>query len=605
LKPASSPLTRRSFLAATAIAASALPLGLDNTSEAQAPHHTTPAANPNLDFTEPGPSFQMDFWCLPRVQFWSFNNRDPLLEAFGLTLSVQITTTGPDENTYSLHAGNLAHTLDPQQAVFRATALASAGQQQQIAGSCELRLQKHADRILVTATAAVDKEPVRAIKLILHHLPPGRIGFTSFESVRNLQPVPVESLALAYPTYQGGAPVWSLATDGPRGWTFSSLDVTTRPRRFVASPEPDGRTRIELIFEGDARHWSNTFTTPAWELRPNATLDDALSDRCALLERDAGLLPWDRRSDVPAWVHDISLVVTLHGMHWSGYIFQDYAAMRASVDWVTQRIPGKHVLFFLAGWEGRYYRTYGNSVPNPRLGGNQGFQSIIEAAHGKGAHVMAMYAGNAAMPGTPGFAEYAPGSHFEADNSLGWTPMRGYTVDWSTVRGSDTDGSAWLNPGAPGWQAHLSDQVRSTIRDFRIDGAFFDTQPNFGNDRRYDPAEGLRKIVTDLRSETANLMIATESWADLTYSFLHAGQTPAGYKNWSARYGRRFAHLAMAEPSRGSTGVHELGFCEYNFDQLMSVFDWPTLALVEDTLTKAPEKAARVIQYAKSRLPRG
>lgn len=112
----------------------------------------------------------------------------------------------------------------------------------------------------------------------------------------------------------------------------------------------------------------------------------------------------------------------------------------------------------------------------------------------------------------------------------------------------------------------------------------------------------MRTIVGDLRNESPNLLIATESWLDTTFSFLHAGQTPAAYKNWSSRFGRRFAHLAMGEPSRGSTGVHELGFCEYNFEQLMTIFDWPTLALVDTTLRDAPTQAARVIEYAKARL---
>ena len=98
------------------------------------------------------------------------------------------------------------------------------------------------------------------------------------------------------------------------------------------------------------------------------------------------MLAWERRTDVPAWVHDIGLVVCLRGMHWSGYIFQDYAAMRASIEWVTDRIHGKHVLFFLAGWGGRYYRSYGNSIPVARMGGDQGFRAITEMAHRKGVH---------------------------------------------------------------------------------------------------------------------------------------------------------------------------------------------------------------------------
>ena len=170
------------------------------------------------------------------------------------------------------------------------------------------------------------------------------------------------------------------------------------------------------------------------------------------------------------------------------------------------------------------------------------------------------------------------------------------------MRGTDTGGVEWLNRGARGWQRPLPEQVSTIVREYKIDGAFFDTQPNTGNAGRYPPIDGLRKIVGDLRGESPNLMFATESWLDTTFGFLHAGQTPAGYRNWSSRFGRRFAHLAMGEPSRGSTGVHELGYCEYDFDQLMTVFDWPTLAIVDTTLRDAPEKAARVVDYAKMRL---
>lgn len=592
------PSTRRHFLSSAALAASALHVrGL---SAQQLP----PPARAD-QWLEPGPGFQMDFWCLPRVQFWSFDNQDPIHNAHGLRFSVQIITTGAEENTYSLHAGSLHRTSEGEGVLISATQLTTAGQQERVAGACDVHLVRRGERIAITTKATVEKGTVRAVKLILRDLPAGRVGFTSWESVPNLAPVPVEALALAYPTYQGGAPVWFLATEGERGTSFSSMDVTARPRRFVASREAKGGTRIELIVEEDARRWSDTFVAPEWEIAHGTTLDEAIAGRVSMLEQKAGMRAWERRTDMPRWVHDIGLVVCLHGMHWSGYILQDYAAMRASIEWVTSRIPGRNVLFFLAGWEGRYYRSYGNSVPVPRMGGEAGFRAIMEMAHSKGAHVMAMYAGNAAMPGTPHFEEYAPSSHFQADGNLSWTPMRGYTVDWGTVRGGDTNGSAWLNPGAPGWRQHLTDQVHATAQNFGIDGAFFDTQPNTENDRVNPPIDGLRRIVTDLRSDRPEFMIATESWLDTTFSFLHAGQTPAPYKNWSSHFGRRFAHLAMAEPSRGSTGVHEAGYCEYNFEQVMNCFDWPTLALVDTTLKDAPEKAERVIQYAKARLRKG
>ncbi len=588
--------TRRRFLSSAALSASVFHLP-SLAAEQQLP----PPAKADR-WLEPGPEFQMDFWCLPRVQFWSFNNRDPILNLYGLQVSVQIITTGPDENTYSLHAGSLEQNEIADGLSVRATQLTSAGQQSLIAGSCQMQVSRRGNRIGIVAKAIVEKNSVRAVKLILHNMPSGRVGFTSWEAVPNLAPVPIESLALAYPTYQGGAPVWFLATDGDRGTSFSSMDVTPRPRRFVASREAEGGTRVELIVEEDARLWQDSFTTPEWEIASDTTLDLAIAARVRLLEQKAGMLAWERRTDVPAWVHDIGLVVCLHGMHWSGYILQDYAAMRASIEWVTERIPGKNVLFYLAGWEGRYYRSYGDSVPIARMGGDRGFKAIVDAAHSKGAHVMAMYAGNAAMPGTPNFDEYAPSSRFHADGNLSWTPMRGYSVDWATVRGGDTNGAVWLNPGAPGWRQHLTDQVHATATTFGIDGAFFDTQPNTDNDRINPPIDGLRKIVADLRSDRPNFMIATESWLDTTFSFLHAAQTPAAYRNWSSHFGRRFAHIAMGEPSRGSTGVHEAGYCAYNFEQLMNCFDWPTLALVDTTLRDAPEKAERVVKFARSRL---
>lgn len=46
----------------------------------------------------------------------------------------------------------------------------------------------------------------------------------------------------------------------------------------------------------------------------------------------------------------------------------------------------------------------------------------------------------------------------------------------------------------------------------------------------------------------------------------------------------------MGEPSRGSTGVHEAGYCAYDFEQVMNCFDWPTLALLDTTLRDAPRK---------------
>jgi hypothetical protein len=61
---------------------------------------------------------------------------------------------------------------------------------------------------------------------------------------------------------------------------------------------------------------------------------------------------------VPDWLRKTALVVTLHGMHYTGYVFNDYARMLAILRWMATRIAAERVLVFLASWDGRYYWDY-------------------------------------------------------------------------------------------------------------------------------------------------------------------------------------------------------------------------------------------------------
>jgi hypothetical protein len=56
----------------------------------------------------------------------------------------------------------------------------------------------------------------------------------------------------------------------------------------------------------------------------------------------------------------------------------------------------------------------------------------------------------------------------------------------------------------------------------------------------------------------------------------------------------------MGEPSRGSTGVHELGHIPYKLDDVLQAYDLAAVAIVEDTIEKAPEAVETVLKYAKA-----
>ncbi len=416
-------------------------------------------------------------------------------------------------------------------------------------------------------------------------------------------PVVSEGINFIYPEYQGGVPGWQLAfATGSLG--LVSMDPEPRPKRFTAYSTPTDRI-AELTFEEDARRFSNSIETPPWDLLPNASLPQLIEHRTSFLKQQGLLVPWQDRKDVPSWTHDVKLVITLHGMHWSGFIFNEYARMLACVDWVTRRISGRYMLVFLAAWEGRYYRRYGDSRADTRMGGEAGLHALIQGIHARGAHVMPMFSGNYPQPATPHYQDYAPASYFvDASNGFRWDPMRGYVVDWGQLRGSGMSGGGpSLNIGAPAWRDYLIQQVAGLNERYGFDGSYFDTQPPAENDARYSALEGFRQLAHDLRSHTPNLLLASESWFDLSLGFIPWSQTPGGPDNWTHPYQRRFAHLSMGEPSRGSTGVHELGHIPYNADDLNKMFDIPTLAFVDGTIENAGRELERVIRAARSRTP--
>ena len=77
---------------------------------------------------------------------------------------------------------------------------------------------------------------------------------------------------------------------------------------------------------------------------------------------------------MPDWMQRITLVLNMHGMHWTGYIFNTYADMLAILQWVDRRIRGERVLVYLPAWDGRYYWNYPEYRPDERMGGVQGLK---------------------------------------------------------------------------------------------------------------------------------------------------------------------------------------------------------------------------------------
>jgi len=72
------------------------------------------------------------------------------------------------------------------------------------------------------------------------------------------------------------------------------------------------------------------------------------------------------------------------------------------------------------------------------------------------------------------------------------------------------------------------------------------------------------------------------------------------YPPGSERYVKTFQHLSRPAPERGSTGVHEAGFRDYEADYLATERAVPTMTVVDDTFTENRDLMKAFIGDAKA-----
>ena len=161
--------------------------------------------------------------------------------------------------------------------------------------------------------------------------------------------------------------------------SLSSLDDRVRTKRFYFQPGEHGY-RVEALVEAEGWTPARSFHAPPWRIARGTTVAAAAESHYDHLARAFHIPRWDARPDVPDWLRQTALVVTLHGMHYSGYVFNDYARMLAILQWMATRMPAGRVLVFLASWDGRYYWDYPLYQPSDRMGGEAGFRTLIEDA---------------------------------------------------------------------------------------------------------------------------------------------------------------------------------------------------------------------------------
>lgn len=533
---------------------------------------------------------------------FSFDFPEPSVAFGGYRFGFNVFT---DENAYGLDRTRMRADVTADGMHLTCDRFVWAGGQETAPGSLDARFTMVDGGIEWTATVTMER-PVKTISTLVRGVPRGQL---SFGAGAFFDPRDNEYLA-GYP-FGGGdlhgpgsaqgitTPVAVVQADPQRFVSISSRDDRVRPKRFYFQPGESGY-KVEAIHEHDGWRNDTTVTLPKWRIASTTSMESALAPHFAHLERAYAIPSWETRTDVPAWFRQTALVTTLHGMHYTGYMFNDYAKMLEILRWMRTQIPGERVLVFVSAWDGRYYWDYPNFKASDRMGGEAGFRRLVKEGQQMGFRMMPMFGTNSANRHQPSFAKVADAVTTKIDGdvyNLNW-------VDWNNDRHQD-GWLAYMNVGVDSWRKHLEERIADTIDRYGVDAYFLDIAGGHVNDSKADMHEGTRRLVSDLRARYPNVLCVGEMPYDALFGFIpvyHAGGGGIARPGW-LKYSKFFQHLSLPAPGRGSTGVHEAGFGTFDPRTLMLRADAiPTLNVVEDTFTTHRDVMAAVIQQAKSRV---
>lgn len=530
---------------------------------------------------------------------FSFDFPEPSVEFENLLFSFRLYTF---ENAYALDRDQM--TVEPKAdgLEIRCAGLVWAGGQMKAPGKLRAQFRKNGSFIEWSATAEM-QQPIKSIAAIVRGVPRGKIsaGGGSFFDPRD------NEVLLGYP-FGGGAlfvaggmnsPLAVIQAGEQKFFFLSALNDRVRANRFYFQPG-EKSYRVELIFEREGWVKSNRLESPTWRAGHAASLERAFLPHFEHVERAFHVPDWETRDDVPAWLRKIALVMSLHGMHWTGYIFNDFARMRKVLEWTAGQIPPERVLVFLPAWDGRYYWNYPDYQPDPRLGGKEGFRALITGGQKLGFRMLPMFGTNSANDRLESFSKYRDATTSKIDGD----PLYLNWVDWDNDRHME-GWAPYMNIGAASWREWLFRRISDIIQRFGVDGYFLDIAGGWENNTRADMHEGICRLVRDLREKFPRVIVCGEMHYDALMScipFYHVFSEIA-YPPAFLKYARAFQHLSHPAPGRGSSGVHESGFGRFDPATLsLSEHVIPTITVVDDTFDRYRDVMAAIINRAKQRV---
>lgn len=529
-----------------------------------------------------------------QIQDLSFKLNNQVLDLKKYKCSVEVFSL---DNVYTVNDGSFVkenNTFFSDDLVW--------GEDQKVKGSLSLTFNENKEYDSFKIKAEIDTK-IRGVKLRFDDLPLGKI----ISLIDKDHEVTEYGSLYRYPegwrSVETPLMVFELAN---KEYLYIRIpDTQVREKRFFLMKTSNNTMRLDLVIDEEGYKISNIFELPEIEIAITKDIEAVYEKQSEYIAKTYDLVPFKQRKDVPSRFKDISLVVIMHMEHFTGHIFHTYQQALEDIKKLTKKLDGKHILVYLTGWEGRYYFKYGNYTPDERLGGPVELKKMVDGMHELGCKVMAMYGINMANKDLPGFETWGLPSEFQ---SVSGGLYHNGSVDWDGAHHYDFSRLAQLSIAKKSWGDHLYNQIKDATNKYGFDGAFLDIAAIWYNDIDTPLFPNYYEFFKRLKSIKKDYLVAGEGFYDAlakAIPLFQSGHTDGAMHYHDrvsdllfTKYARQFAHLCLGDPSRGSSGVHELGTNTETTTPLRESII-PTLSLVEGSLDKAMDKVDKIINQAK------
>ena len=510
----------------------------------------------------------------------------------GIKVSLEVFSL---ENVYTIPQGSFVKKGN----TYRSNVLVW-GNEEKVDGSATLKLKPSKDHLLIDSQAKLDRK-IRSIKIRFDNLPLGKLISLSSPAAE----VTEYGMIKRYP-------------EGWRDFSHPLLVFELPEKKYLFIRCIDGKVcrkdffikkigdfmRVDVVQEQQGNSLKNKALNPTVELGITDNLDEIYLKQKEYIEKTFKVVPFEQSSIVPSWLPKISLVVIMHMESFTGHIFHTYQKAYEDVKKLTEMIPGERILVYFPGWEGRYYYKYGNYCPDERMGGEQGLLDCITKIKKLGCKTLSMVGMNLANKNAPQVKGIYKDAEFQ---SVSGAKYHNGSVDWEGAHHYDFNELVNLNIANKKWADVLFNQIKDISLKYGFDGVFLDIAACYVNDKKHELYTGVCEFCDRLRTIKPDFLVSGEGFYDGLLKTIPLFQSGAidGEMHYHDNlhdgvftdYAREFAHLCLGDPSRGSSGVHELGTnAEWKVPYRKGLI--PTISLVENSLELAPEKVKEIIDDA-------